>query len=95
MMPSYGQGAGSAIEDAAVLGVVLKDDGSDTFDITERLELWQSLRKPRTSATVLLSRRTSTKFEVVDDSLRASVRRILPEDELCDCELPPWQHCRP
>ncbi|KAH8585388.1 hypothetical protein B0O99DRAFT_637840 [Bisporella sp. PMI_857] len=80
MMPSYGQGAASAMEDAAVLGVVLRNVDRPQ-QIGSRLEIWESLRKPRASAIVHLSRRDSTAFEV-SPQLQAAVRAVLPPDQL-------------
>ncbi|XPS77142.1 Salicylate 1-monooxygenase [Ascochyta lentis] len=82
MMPSYGQGAASAMEDAAVLGVVLKNVDQPQ-QIESRLEVWERLRKPRASAMVYLSRRESTAFEI-PAHLQTAVRRVLPLHELPD-----------
>ncbi|PVI02108.1 FAD/NAD(P)-binding domain-containing protein [Periconia macrospinosa] len=86
MMPSYGQGAASAMEDAAVLGVVLRNV-DQREQIESRLEIWENLRKPRASAMVYLSRRDSTAFEVSTE-LQAAVRGVLPPDQLPELSPP-------
>jgi salicylate hydroxylase len=85
MMPSYGQGAASAMEDAAVLGVVLRNVHRPQ-QIASRLDLWEKLRKPRASAMVYLSRRDSTAFEV-SPQLQAAVKGVLPPDQLPECKF--------
>lgn len=55
MQPKMGQGAAQAVEDAAVLGVILKDIESDSA-VASRLALWEELRRPRASAIQLMSR---------------------------------------
>lgn len=82
MMPSFGQGAASAMEDAAVLGVVLRN-ADRPEQLASRLEIWENLRKPRASAAVYLSCRESTAFEVLPE-IQAAVRRILPPDQIPD-----------
>ncbi|KAH9866844.1 hypothetical protein IAQ61_007433 [Plenodomus lingam] len=85
MMPSFGQGATSAIEDAAVLGVVLRNVHRPQ-QIASRLEIWEKLRKPRASAMVYLSRRDSTAFDV-SPQLQTAMRRFLPPDQLPECRF--------
>ncbi|KAF1953745.1 FAD/NAD(P)-binding domain-containing protein [Byssothecium circinans] len=86
MMPSYGQGAASAMEDAAVLGVVLRN-AHRPQQIESRLEIWEKLRKPRASAMVYLSRRDTTAFEV-SPQLQAAVRGVLPPNQLPELSPP-------
>ena len=46
MLPHLGQGATHAIEDAGVLGILLK--GVETYrDVAARLELWEKLREKK------------------------------------------------
>ena len=54
MLPTHGQGASQAIEDAAALGVLFSSDTtSDT--VASRLELFDTLRLPRVRATQTMS----------------------------------------
>ena len=52
-IPAHGQGASSSIEDAAALEILLADATVD--DIASRLNLFQSLRHPRATATQAMS----------------------------------------
>jgi salicylate hydroxylase len=52
-IPAHGQGASSSIEDAAALEVLL--EGATSEDIVDRLQLFQSLRHPRATATQAMS----------------------------------------
>ena len=52
-VPAHGQGASSSIEDAAALGVLF--EGATSDEITSRLELFQSMRHPRATATQAMS----------------------------------------
>lgn len=55
MLPNFGQGAGMAIEDAAVLGVLFSHV-RDVSEIPHRLELFEHARLARVSAVQILSR---------------------------------------
>jgi salicylate hydroxylase len=52
-IPAHGQGASSSIEDAAALEVLL--EGATSEDVVDRLQLFQSLRHPRATATQAMS----------------------------------------
>jgi 2-polyprenyl-6-methoxyphenol hydroxylase-like FAD-dependent oxidoreductase len=52
-IPAHGQGASSSIEDAAALEVLLA--GATSEDVTARLDLFQTLRHPRATATQAMS----------------------------------------
>lgn len=52
-IPAHGQGASSSIEDAAALEVLLA--GANSEDVPARLDLFQSLRHPRATATQAMS----------------------------------------
>jgi salicylate hydroxylase len=52
-IPAHGQGASISIEDAAALEVLL--EGATSEDIVDRLQLFQSLRHPRATATQAMS----------------------------------------
>lgn len=58
MLPFGGQAANQAIEDAAVLGVLLKDI-HDKADLVPRLQLYNKMRRNRVSIVQILS---STRF---------------------------------
>ena len=61
MLPHIGQGAASAMEDAATLGILMSEPlfqaeySSPYEEICERLELFESLRKDRVAALQILS----------------------------------------
>ncbi len=56
MLPNQGQGAGMAIEDSGALGVVFGDMiDTSTHSISERLSLFQKVRKGRASVVQLIS----------------------------------------
>ena len=61
MLPHTGQGAASAMEDAATLGILMSEPlsqaeySSSNKEICERLELFESLRKDRVAALQILS----------------------------------------
>lgn len=52
-IPAHGQGASSSIEDAAALQVLLA--GANAEEVEARLDLFQSLRHPRATATQAMS----------------------------------------
>lgn len=60
MLPYLAQGAGSALEDGATLGVLLSKAGRRE-DVPELLKLYEQLRKPRSSA---LQKRSMTQVGV-------------------------------
>lgn len=81
MQPKMGQGAAQAVEDAAVLGVVL--EGIDpSASISHRLQLWEKLRHPRASAMQLMSRTNPSQegWPNPDDEVKA--RKFFPPGEL-------------
>lgn len=51
MMPDQSQGAVSAFEDAAALGLIFTEDRLNTMSVQDGLKLYEDLRKPR--ATIL------------------------------------------
>jgi len=55
MTPFQGQGANQAIEDAEGLRLLLQD-GIDRSQVAARLQLWESVRRPRASQVQLNSR---------------------------------------
>ena len=56
MLPNQGQGAGMVVEDCGALGVMLsKMKDTSAQSITERLALFEKIRKPRASVVQLLS----------------------------------------
>lgn len=55
MLPHMGQGAAQAIEDAAVLGVLL-NHLSDAEEVPRRLEMFERARRQRVGAAQILSR---------------------------------------
>ena len=54
MLPTHGQGASQAIEDAAALGVLFSP-ATTPEDVPARLELFDALRLPRVRATQTMS----------------------------------------
>ena len=71
-----------AIEDAGALGLALKDVLDDQ-QVPARLQLWDSMRRPRSSAIQLLSRILDVKYEPSSE-MRAQVRKFLSDEELPD-----------
>ncbi len=55
MLPTHGQGASQAIEDAAALGVLFSLPSTMPDDVSDRLELFDTLRLPRVRATQTMS----------------------------------------
>ncbi|KAH8666566.1 FAD binding domain-containing protein [Xylariales sp. PMI_506] len=53
MLPHHAQGAAQGIEDAVTLGMVMS--GASVEQIEERLEIYEDIRRPRASATQVLS----------------------------------------
>ncbi len=83
-MPAFGQGAGMAIEDAAVLSGELSAVGdlSDTAALGAALERYEQQRIPRTSAIVNRARRMSklcTWKSAPALALREAMLRAVPE----------------
>ncbi|KAK4498631.1 hypothetical protein PRZ48_009141 [Zasmidium cellare] len=76
-----GQGAAQAVEDAAVLGVVLQNIRSKS-DIVGRLQLWEQLRKPRASAIQLMSRTNPSIEGWPDPEDEAKAARFFPDGDL-------------
>lgn len=54
MFPFFAQGAAQAVEDAAVLALCLRNASPDS--VTEALQLYEEIRKPRTTEVQLASR---------------------------------------
>lgn len=75
MLPTHGQGASQAIEDAAALGVLFSPTADSTSPTTtssapveKRLDQFNTLRRPRASATQLLSNKmTGDLSKMVDE----------------------------
>ncbi|RMZ88710.1 hypothetical protein DV736_g4065, partial [Chaetothyriales sp. CBS 134916] len=63
MLPTLGNGAGMAIEDAGALGVVMKGI-KEMGEVTGRLKVWDHVRRPRASAVQLLSRTIRVEYEL-------------------------------
>lgn len=65
--PHLGQGANQAIEDAITLAVLLRDCvAAETADITERLRLYQELRRDRTRLVRDGARRAGATYRAAD-----------------------------
>ncbi|KAH8896393.1 FAD/NAD(P)-binding domain-containing protein [Thozetella sp. PMI_491] len=64
MLPTLGNGAGMAIEDAGALGVIMEGvrDGSE---VPGRLRVWDRVRRRRASAVQLLSRTVGVEYKDV------------------------------
>lgn len=69
MLPFGGQAANQALEDAGALGTLLADVTSKE-ELQERLELFETIRKPRASAIQILSSVRVGMEEKVQDKLR-------------------------
>jgi salicylate hydroxylase len=82
MLATLGNGAGMAIEDAGALGAVL-EGVSDLDEVTERLKVWDEVRRPRASAVQLLSRTTGLEYVLSRDT-QEMVRGYLSEEQLPD-----------
>jgi salicylate hydroxylase len=62
MLPHLGQGANQAIEDGTALAVLLQDrDPSDS--VTEALERYEALRRPRTSMVQAEARKNGKRYD--------------------------------
>jgi salicylate hydroxylase len=82
MLPTLGNGAGMAIEDAGALGVVM-EGVTDVGEVTRRLKVWDHVRRPRASAVQLLSRTIGVEYELSRET-QDMVRGYLSEEELPD-----------
>ena len=82
MLPTLGNGAGMAIEDAGALGVVM-EGVKDVGEVTGRLKVWNRVRRPRASAVQLLSRTIGVEYELSRET-QDMVRGYLSEEELPD-----------
>jgi salicylate hydroxylase len=86
MLPTLGNGAGMAIEDAGALGVVM-EGVKDVDEVTARLMVWDRVRRPRASAVQLLSRTIGVEYELSPET-QDMVRRYLTEEALPDFTRP-------
>lgn len=82
MLPTLGNGAGMAIEDAGALGAVM-EGVKDIGEVTGRLGVWDRVRRPRASAVQLLSRTIGVEYELSKET-HEMARAYLPEAELPD-----------
>jgi salicylate hydroxylase len=80
MLPTLGNGAGMAIEDAGALGVVM-EGVKDAGEVTRRLNVWDRVRRPRASAVQLLSRNIGVEYEISRET-QDMVREYLSEEQL-------------
>jgi 2-polyprenyl-6-methoxyphenol hydroxylase-like FAD-dependent oxidoreductase len=81
MLPHAGQGAAQALEDAVVLGSVLRDVHEDS-DIEPALRKYERLRMPRTGAVVALARRNARMGSIdtaVGCWMRDQIIRFIPK----------------
>ena len=80
MLPHAGQGAAQALEDAVVLGSVIREV-SDESQIQEALRRYERLRLPRTRAVVALAKRNA-RMGAVDNPfacwMRDQIIRFVP-----------------
>jgi len=84
---AHAQGAASALEDAAALGVLLSSPPSATLET--RLTLFQALRLPRLATTQILSS-TNQYFTMAGlDQKTAEIRKFYKGP------FPPWPECGP
>ncbi|KAF2158498.1 hypothetical protein M409DRAFT_30997 [Zasmidium cellare ATCC 36951] len=81
MQPKMGQGAAQAVEDAAVLGAVLKGVESKSA-IPSRLKLWEELRRPRASAIQLMSRTDPSHDGWPNQEDKEKAARFFPHGDL-------------
>lgn len=82
MLPHRGQGAASSIEDAATLGVLLKDvDRTNPQAIEDRLRDFQTVRLNRTSVTQLYSHENF--FGDPINNPKEECLKYLPDSQLC------------
>ncbi|KAH0843282.1 hypothetical protein AYO21_09030 [Fonsecaea monophora] len=82
MLPTLGNGAGMAIEDAGALGLAMTGVRA-VNEVAGRLALWNRVRMTRASAVQLLSRTTGVGYDLSKET-QAMVRQILSEEELPD-----------
>jgi salicylate hydroxylase len=78
MLPYLAQGAGSSLEDGAALGKLLSGAKSSK-DLPEVLQLYEALRKPRSSALQKTSVKQVSSFPSVQDPTAVNFgRRDIP-----------------
>ncbi|KIW95720.1 uncharacterized protein Z519_04305 [Cladophialophora bantiana CBS 173.52] len=82
MLPTLGNGAGMAIEDAGALGAIM-EGVNGVGEVARRLDLWDRLRRPRASAVQLLSRTVAVEYDLSKET-QDMVRQYLSEEELPD-----------
>lgn len=68
MLPFGGQGSNQAIEDGGALGFLLKDV-HDAGEVTQRLQLFEKVRKDRASRVQILSKVRLGKEKAVEKEL--------------------------
>jgi 2-polyprenyl-6-methoxyphenol hydroxylase-like FAD-dependent oxidoreductase len=78
MLPNFGQGAGMAIEDAAVLGVLFSRV-HDVSEIPHRLKLFERARLVRVSAIQILSRLPLSSYST--EEVASEFRKFLPAED--------------
>ena len=79
MHPTLGAGAACAFEDAAVLGVLLRDVHDQSM-VPSRLTMYDAQRRPRASAVQLLSQSDSMWYTIPEDVQKMAKELIPAED---------------
>ncbi|CAK4031838.1 FAD NAD(P)-binding domain-containing [Lecanosticta acicola] len=82
MHPTLGAGAAAAFEDAATLGILLRDV-QDTNLVEERLRMYNALRRPRASAMQLLSQSDSLWYTIPEE-IQQMAREFISEEDWPD-----------
>lgn len=89
-LPHHGQGAASAIEDAASLGVLL-DISVRAADAARRLKMSQEFRLPRATAIQTIATTYPTPLETLKDRIRGDCGYHGPLPENANGHDPPFQ----
>lgn len=79
MQPTFGMGASFSIEDAGVLGVVMRGV-RDKGQVEERLRLYEELRLQRASVMVLLSRGERMDAYELSEETKGLLRGVWPQE---------------
>jgi salicylate hydroxylase len=74
MVPHVGQGAGQSIEDGFTLAVLL--EGRTASEVTERLKLYEAIRRERTSKVQALARAAGQLYRSEHDDPAVKAQRL-------------------
>lgn len=91
MQPTFGMGASFSIEDAGVLGIVMKGV-KDASEVEARLALWEELRLQRASAMQLLCMGERMDQYQLSEETKGKLSKILPKAEWPELNRPDVNH---